>query len=262
MYGHTGTFGGVPLAPLRVVKRGTTRHIDHGLNGQVVFESKSKVTLVVCGHTHYSTIAVTHEHIVAHPQRHGFACDGVCHSQTSVHAHFVFDGHLGFGGATLLARRNKGRQGRLACRCVRGQCMLWCDCAEGHAHDGVCTGGKHVHAPVTDQLTGAGAYAVFKREAHTFALAYPVFLHGAYTLRPPAERGIGVAILNMRQQLWRVIGDLEVVAGDLAFLNHRACAPAFAINNLLVGQHRFVDWIPVHNLGLAVGNTLAQHLQK
>ncbi len=61
----------------------------------------------------------------------------------------------------------------------------------------------------------------------------------------------------MVQQLLRVVGDLQVVAGDFALFHQRAGAPATAINHLLVGQHGLVDRVPVHHLGLAVGNAFS-----
>src|SRR5690606_26726562 len=94
-------------------------------------------------------------------------------------------------------------------------------------------------------------------KAHTLALADPVFLHQAHTLGPAGQAGFhGV------QQLFSVVGNAQVVAGDLTLFNQRARAPATAFNNLFVGQNGLIHRIPVHSLSLAVGNAFFQHLQE
>ena len=66
----------------------------------------------------------------------------------------------------------------------------------------------------------------------------------------------------MVQQLLRVVGNGQVVAGNLALFYQRAGAPAAPVDHLLIGQHGLIDRVPVHDLGLAVGNALVQHLQE
>ena len=66
-------------------------------------------------------------------------------------------------------------------------------------------------------------------------------------------------MLHLVQQFGRIVGDLQVVAGDLPFLDHRTRAPAFAVNHLFVGQHRLVHRVPIHNLGFAIGNAFFKH---
>ena len=135
--------------------------------------------------------------------------------------------------------------------------------AESHAHDGVGTCGEHVHLAVADQ----GARSVSDRHAGRQSarlrdLADPVFLHQAHLVGPAVERGLGVAQLHVLQQLLGIRRDVEVIARDLALLHRGAGAPALAVDHLLVGQHGLVHRIPVHDLGLAVGDALFQHLQE
>ena len=140
---------------------------------------------------------------------------------------------------------------------MRGQRMLRRHRAERDPHDGVGTRGEHIHAAIADQLPGAVADIVGERKAHTLTLANPVILHQLDALGPTRQAGA-----DMVQQLLRVVGDLEVVARDLALFHHRTGAPALAIDHLLVGQHGLVHRIPVDDLGFAVRDALVQHLQE
>jgi hypothetical protein len=162
----------------------------------------------------------------------------------------------------LLAFLDEGGQLRVAARGVRGQRVLGRHGAEGHAHDGVGAGGEHVHLAVADQRAVVAPDVVREGEAHALALADPVFLHQPHLVGPAGEGGLVVADLDMVQQLLGVVGDLQVVAGDLALFHHGAGAPALAVDHLLVGQHGLVHRVPVHHLGLAVGDALFQHLQE
>src|SRR5690606_38853767 len=108
----------------------------------------------------------------------------------------------------------------LACR-VRGQWMLGGHSAEGDAHDGVGTRRKDVHASVLYKPACIVLDVVREGEAHAFALAYPVLLHQAHALWPA-----GQTILYLVDELFRIIGDAQVIAWDFAFFNQRAGAPA------------------------------------
>ena len=129
--------------------------------------------------------------------------------------------------------------------------------AKRNAHDGVCARGKHIHTPITDQGAAGIFDRVGKRKAHAFALANPVFLHQLDALGPAGQAG-----LHMVQKLLRVVGNLEVIARNLALFHQRAGTPAAPVNHLLIGQHRLVHRVPVHHLGFAVGHATIEHLQK
>ena len=231
-------------------------------DGQAVFLRKGKVALVVAGHAHHGAVAIAHQHVVAHPHGHDRAGERVRDRQARVHAFFFFQGQLGLGGAALLALRDEGGQRRVGLRGVGGQRVLRGDGAEAHAHDGVRPGGEDVHAAILNQRAAVVLDVVREGKAQALALADPVFLHQAHALGPAGEGGPGVADLHVVEQLLRVVGDLEVVAGDFALFHQRAGAPAASVNHLLVGQHGLVHRVPVHHLGLAVGDAFFQHLQK
>ena len=89
------------------------------------------------------------------------------------------------------------------------------------------------------------ADVVREREAHADALADPVGLHRLHALGPAGH------LVEVREQLLGVVGDLQVVHRDFALLDRRAGAPADAVDDLLVGEHRLVDRIPVDHAGLA-----------
>ncbi len=133
---------------------------------------------------------------------------------------------------------------RVAVRRLVRQRMLAGDGDEGDAHQGVGAGGEH----------GQRRGLAFHREVdlQTLAAAQPVALHGLHRVGPARQRVQAV------QQLLRVVGDLQEPLRDLALLDHRAGAPAAAVDHLLVGQHGVVDRVPVHHRVLAVRQALLQ----
>ena len=68
----------------------------------------------------------------------------------------------------------------------------------------------------------------------------PVALHQAHLFRPAVEA------VEAREQIVGIVGDPEEPLGQFALLDHRARAPAAAVDHLLVGEHGVVDRIPVH----------------
>ena len=213
-------------------------------------------------HAHDSAVAVTHQHIVANPHLDLLTRQRVGHEEPGALALFLLRGEFCLGGAAGLALFQKSRQLRVAGRRMQRQRMLGRHGAKGHAHDGVGARREHKHAAVADQRARGVFDFVRERKAHTFALADPVFLHQAHALGPALERGLVIADLHMVQQLLCVVGDLEVIARDLALFNHRAGAPALAVDHLLIGQHGLVHRVPVDDLRLAIRDALFQHLQK
>ena len=67
----------------------------------------------------------------------------------------------------------------------------------------------------------------------------PVLLHEADLFRPALE------MIEARQQIVGIVGDLEEPLGKLALLDRRARAPAAAVDHLLVGEHGLVDRVPI-----------------
>ncbi len=230
---------------------------DDLADGQAVLAREGEVALIVGGHAHDGAVAVAHEDVVADPHRHGFAREGVDDGQAGGQAFLFARGQFGLGGAALAAGLDEGGQLGVAARRAGGQRVFRRHGAEGDAHDGVGARREDVHQAVLDQPALFVADVVAEGEAHALALADPVFLHQAHAFRPA-----GQAVLEGVEQFARVVGDAQVVAGDLALFHGRAGAPAAAVDDLLVGEHGLVDRVPVDGLGLAVGDALFQHLQE
>src|SRR5690606_41024994 len=94
-------------------------------------------------------------------------------------------------------------------------------------------------------------------EANAGGPADPVRLHDAHALGPAFK-----VVLDLLEQLLGVVRDAQVVAGDLAALDGSARAPAAPVDDLLVREHRLVDRVPVHYLGLAIGDAPFEHLEE
>ena len=86
--------------------------------------------------------------------------------------------------------------------------------------------------------------------------ADPVGLHLLYALGPAGE------LLQVIEQLLRVLGDLEVPLLQVALLRLGAAAPALALGDLLVGQNGLAGGAPVDRVLLAVDQALFPQLLK
>ena len=112
---------------------------------------------------------------------------------------------------------------------------------------------------VDDQFAFAvGGRRVVEREAdlQAFRPADPVLLHQPDLLRPAVERVEG------GQEILRIVGDLEEPLRQLADLDHGARAPAAAVDDLLIGEHRLVDGIPVDLRDLALDEAGGQEVEE
>ena len=247
----------IPLVPARGVVRALALHGNHLPDRDAVLQCEGEVAFVVRRHAHHGTVAVAHEHVVAHPHVYGSTRERVRHRQARAHALLFLRGEFGLGGAASLAFLDEGGHRGVGFRRVHRQRVLGRDGAEGHAHYGVGTRGEDVHPAVLQRLTIFTLDVVREGEAHALALADPVLLHQLHTLGPARQ-----VVLHVLQQLGRVLRDLQVVAGDLALFHQGARAPAAAVDHLLVGQHGLVHRVPVHHLGAALGDAGLQHLQE
>ena len=254
--GHALVLVAIPVGP-GVQTVGLGLDIGNLLDRQAVFFRELKIALVMRRHSHDGAVAIAHQHVVANPDLNLRAGQRMRDKQARGRALFLLRGQLGLGGAAGLAFGDEGGQRGMARRCLHSQRMLGRHGAKGHAHDGVGARGEDVHPAVANQRARAILDVMRERKAHAFALADPVFLHQPHALGPS-----GQLVLHAVEQLFGVVGDLEVVARNLALFNRGAGAPALAVNHLLVGQHGLVDRVPVHHLGLAVGNAFFQHFQE
>ena len=159
-------------------------------------------------------------------------------------------GHVGFRDRALGAFSDEGLKLRLTLRKALREGMLSGDRHKGHTHHRVGTGRVHskfLLFPV--DFVGEG-------KVHADTLADPVLLHAAHLFGP------AVKLLEIIQKFLGVLGDAQVVTRDFTLFNLCARAPAATVDYLFVGENRLIHRIPVHNLGLAVGNALFEHLEK
>ena len=77
------------------------------------------------------------------------------------------------------------------------------------------------------------------RISRAFGASDPVALHEPHLVGPARQR------LQRLQQLVGKAGDAKKPLGEPALLDQRARAPAAPVHDLLVGEHRAVDGIPV-----------------
>ena len=151
VHAHTD-FGGIPLLPSFGIERqgsgiGGCGHVkaNHLTNGQVVFQGKFKVALVMRRHSHHGAVAIRHQHIVAHPHFDLRTGQGVRDKQACGHALLFLGGEFGFGGAPGFAGFKERGQSGVGNRGMQSEWVFGRHRAEGHAHEGVGTRGEHVH---------------------------------------------------------------------------------------------------------------------
>ena len=111
------------------------------LDRQVVFQRKAKIPFVVCRHGHHRAIAVAHQHIIADPNRHGFAGQRMVDFQSCVHAFLFHCRHVGFGDPAELAFLDESGECRIVLRRKGRQRVFRRDGDKSHAHDGIGAGG-------------------------------------------------------------------------------------------------------------------------
>ena len=218
------------------------RRHDHRLHRQAVGFGELPVALVVRWHRHHRAGAVAHQHEIGDVDRHVFAGDRMDRPLTGGHAALFLGFQFGFRHAALAQFGQERRQFGVGCGSLERQRMLARDADEGHAHQGIGTRGVD------------GERFVFAVNAEldfqTFAAADPVALHGLDRLRPARQR------IQSVQQFLRVGSDLQKPLRNFALLDHRARAPAAAVDHLLVRQHGLIDRVPVHHRVLAVDQAL------
>ncbi len=94
------------------------------------------------------------------------------------------------------------------------------------------------------------------KQAQALGLADPVALHHAHLLGPALER------IERLEQVLGEVGDFQEPLRQLALLDHRAGAPAAAVDHLLVGEHGHVDRVPVDLGALAVDEAGLEEIEE
>ena len=229
----------------------------HLTDRQAVLAGKGEVAFVVRRHAHDRSVAVAHQHIVADPDFEPIAGERMLHEEPGGDALFFHRGKVGFHHRTLTRRLDESGDCLVCAGGKACQGMFWRHRDEGDPHDGVGTGGKDMKPAVCDQFAPLVAQVVREGEANPDRAADPVGLHDFHPLGPAVE-----IVLDLIEQLVGVVGDLEVIPGNLALFDHRAGAPAAPVDDLLVGEHGLVDRIPVDGLSLAIGDAALEHAQE
>ena len=224
---------------------------------QAVLAGKGEVAFVVCRHAHDRAVAVAHQHIVADPDFERIAGDRMVDEKPGGDALFFHRGHVGFHHRALARGLDEGGNRLVGGGGKTCQRMLGCHRDEGHPHDRVGTGGKDMQLAVADRLALAVAQGMRKGKANPDRAADPVGLHDLDPLGPAVE-----IVLDLIEQLVGIVGDLEVIAWDFSLFDHCTGAPAAPVDDLLVGQHRLIDRIPVDGLRLAIGDAALEHAQE
>src|SRR5690606_3538460 len=254
--GAAVVFVAVPVVPFGAGKC-LAIDVNNLADGQAVFVGKFEVALVVGRHAHDGPVAVRHQDVVTHPQRYLLAAKRVRHGEPGVHPFFFTQGNVGFCLAALFATLDKVRQCRVVFSRARRKRVFGRHGAEGDAHDGVGACGKYIHAAVLHKLAVGVSDVMGEGETNALTAANPVFLHDAHALGPAFQ-----PIFNFVQQFVSVIGNAQVIAGNFAFLDHRARAPSTPVNNLFVGQYGLINGVPVDHLSFAIGDAFFKHFQE
>ncbi|CRM87541.1 hypothetical protein [Pseudomonas sp. 22 E 5] len=230
--------GVLPRGRVGVARAGTHYRFDR----QVVLGGEFEVALVVGRYGHDGAIAVVHQHVVGDPYRQFLRRQWVLDEQPGRQAFFRLGGDVGFGHAAAFAFGDERRKLRVVLCGLGGQRVFGGHGDVGRAHQGIRAGGEDLEG------TGLADRVDVVRELYFHALGFadPVALHGLDLFRPARQ------VIEARQELIGVGGDLEVVHGDLALFDHRAGTPAATVDHLFVGQYGLVDRVPVHGAVLAI----------
>ena len=234
------------------------RHDDRH-HGQPVFAGKIKVALVARRAAENGARAVFHQHEVGDVEGdEPVFVEGVHDAHAGVEPALLCGFQLGNGGAHAPALVAKGGEFGVGRGRGLGQRMIRRNRQERGAKQRVGPGSVDLDLADARSLQSRRCRLLVDGPAdqHPFRAADPVGLHEAHLFRPFVERLQGV------QQLVRVARDGEEPLRQLALLNDCARAPAATVDDLLVGEHRFVDRVPVDLGGFAVGDPFGQHVEE
>ena len=219
------------------------RQDDRG-DRQAILAGEVQVALVVRRAAEDRARAVVHQHEVGDPDRHAAAgVERVDHGQAGVVALLLAALDLSLGNPALAAFGDEGGGVGIALRQLGGERMVRGHGQEAGAEQGVRPGGVDF-----DPAFEAGGRRAIKGEAQPQALgaADPVLLHQPDLVGPALES------LQAFDQRVGIVRDAQKPLIELAFFDHRAGAPAAAVDHLLIGQDGHVDRIPVDLALLAV----------
>ena len=224
------------------------RREHHWFDGQAETRGELEVALIVGRHGHDGAGAVGHEHEIRDPDGQAFAGDRVQGVEAERQALLLHSLQHGLAGAAPAAFVEKRLELEVAGRRLDGQGMLRSHGQVGHAHERVGAGGEDAER--------RGALGDLEMRLDALGAANPMALHRADRLGPALER------IEPGEQFLGVIGDPEEPLRDQAPLDRGARAPALAVDDLLVGEHRLIDRVPVDQRSFLVDEALPEQLQK
>ncbi len=256
--------------------------LHHDRHGELVFPRELEVALIVTRHPHHRAGPVLAQHEVRDPDRNRPIGERIDRRPPGVEA-FLLDLASHARRAVL---RLKALQRLAEVRCpLLDERMLRCQHQEVGAVDrvdprredvdrfgarGSGLGARGIRRNLRVRIAchavgkgfgadrGIAAGSRRQRERHTRALrpSDPVPLHRQHFVRPAGEA------FRRLEHLVGVVRDAEEPLLELACRHHRAAAPALAVDDLLVGEHRIAARAPVDVRALAVRKVPLEHLQE
>ena len=227
---------------------------NNGCNGQTVLAREIQVSLIVRRTAEDRPGAVVHQHEVGDVDRQApVRVERMTGGQRGLVATFFgcLDGL--FAGAQSVAFGDEGAQLRILGGQGGAQRVMGRERAEAGAEKRVRPCGEDLEGTVG---FGGGAALQRKEDPGPFRAADPVGLHQADLLGPALHA------LQLLQQILGEGGDFEEPARQVAAFDRSTRAPALAVDDLLVGQDRVIDRIPVHPGLLTVDQIVTQEFQK
>ena len=232
---------------------------DNRHNGQVVLAGELKVTLVAARNGHNGAGTIVGHDVVGNPHGDLLAVDGV-HNVAARKGTMLLEGALGtLNSRDMLGVLDDLGHSLLVLRALDELVqtgVLGSQDKEGNAKERVGTGGEDGDLTLVALDGLAILIAQGKVDLGALGAADPVGLHLLDALGPAGE------LLQVVEQLLRVLGNLEVPLLQVALLGLGATAPALALGDLLVGQNSLAGGTPVDRVLLTVDQALFPHLLK
>ena len=226
------------------------RDDDHG-DRKTVFPRELEVALVVRRHRHNGARAVLGEHEIRDPDRHVAPGKRVDGCPAGVEA-FLLDRAAASRFAIERTERRDATAKRLGIGALDGNTidhrMLGREQHERRAVNRVDPRREDL-----DALLEAGDR---KRQPRAFGATDPIPLHDHDFLGPLGQR------VEALEQFIGVRRDPEEPLLEIARHHGRSAAPARAVHDLLVGQHRLAARTPVDGRALAVRESALEHLEE
>ena len=227
---------------------------DHRRIAEAVFVDEVQVALVVRRAAEDGAGAVFHQNEIGDvngelPRR----VERMQRLDAGVEAHLLGGVDRRLRGAHLLAVGDERRELGIFRRRGKAERMIGRQRHELGAEQSVRPRGENLQLAF---FIGRGGRIEHEAQRQAFRAADPVLLHQPDFFRPALER------VERLEQVFRIIADLEEPLRQLALLDHRARAPAAAVDHLLVGQHGVVDRVPVHLRLLALDQPGFEKIEK